>query len=135
MQEPNQLLRELPSVDRLLSAPHAEVLLSRFNRSYVTTHCRAVLDELRSALRQGKKVKIENDSIFNQLEQRIARDSQSKLHRVINATGTILHTNLGRAALAQSAIDALILAATQSINLEYDVERGGRGRRETIIEE
>jgi len=103
------LLRELPSVDHLLHHPKSEPLLARLNRDYVTQQCREILDELRSAIRQGKSVgakELAEESILSQLETRIGLDREPKLIRVINATGTVLHTNLGRAVLPQPAIDA-----------------------------
>jgi L-seryl-tRNA(Ser) seleniumtransferase len=137
MSKANELLRELPSVDRLLNAPRGEALLQRFNREYVVRHCRRALDNVRSSVRRGgaPNAAIDVESILNQIEEDIAADSKSKLQRVVNATGTILHTNLGRAGLPQAAIDAISLAASHTINLEYDLTKGGRGRRETVIED
>ena len=131
------LLRELPSVDHLLHHPKSEPLLARLNRDYVTQQCREILDELRSAIRQGKSVgakELAEESILSQLETRIGLDREPKLIRVINATGTVLHTNLGRAVLPQPAIDALCRVGSSAVNLEYDLAQGERGRREEMIE-
>jgi L-seryl-tRNA(Ser) seleniumtransferase len=131
------LLRELPSVDRLLSHPKSNSLLARFNRDYVIRQCRATLDELRVHIREGKSVaaeELEEESILARLEERMDLESESRLIRVINATGTVLHTNLGRALLSEAAIDAVCRAGRNPVNLEYDVVRGGRGKREDMIE-
>ena len=130
-------LRELPSVDHLLHHPKSEPLLARLNRDYVTQQCREILDELRSAIRQGKSIgakELADESILSRVKMRIDVDREPKLIRVINATGTVLHTNLGRALLPQPAIEALCRVAGCSINLEYDLSQGERGRREEMIE-
>jgi len=130
-------LRDLPSVDRLLGHPKVGPLLSRFRRDYVTAQCRHILNELRHALRQGGAVDataLEDDAIVARLTGRLEQGQAPALTRVVNATGTVLHTNLGRALLPQAAIDALTLAAAHPVNVEYDVARGERGRRETPIE-
>jgi L-seryl-tRNA(Ser) seleniumtransferase len=131
-----QLLRELPSIDQLLKHPRAEALLTRYNRDYVTGHCRAALDELRAAIRResGQVSATSNDAICQRVEKRIERDSGPGHVRVVNATGTILHTNLGRALLSQAAIDAMLEVADRPINLEFDLAAGKRGKREETLE-
>ncbi len=131
-----RLLRELPSIDQLLKHPRAEALLARYNRDYVTGHCRAALDELRAAIRQesGQGTAVSNDAICQRVEQRIERESGPGHVRVVNATGTILHTNLGRALLSQAAIDAMLEVADRPINLEFDLAAGKRGKREETLE-
>src|SRR5262245_56313259 len=131
-------LRDLPAVDRLLAHPSTQALLAGLKREYVVQQCRAILDELRRAIRQGEALEpdaLEEEAILTSLEQRLERARKPGLKRVINATGTVLHTNLGRAQLPQSAVDAIVLAAANAVNLEYDVERGERGKREHVIEE
>jgi L-seryl-tRNA(Ser) seleniumtransferase len=137
MSSPSDLLRELPSVDRLLNHAGSAPLLTRFNRDYVTEQCRALLDELRSAIRQGQAVaarEIEEQTIVTRLEKRLAAAVEPKLDRVVNATGTVLHTNLGRALLPQAAIDAVARVSAYPVNLEYDLEQGERGKRENVVE-
>jgi L-seryl-tRNA(Ser) seleniumtransferase len=130
------LLRDLPSVDRLLNHERCGILLLRYNRDYVVEKCRAVLDDTRAAVRRGKSQAdaLSEDAIINQVEQRIDNDSQPGHIRVINATGTILHTNLGRAVLPQAAIEAMTEVAAHPINLEYDLAAGKRGKREEVLE-
>jgi L-seryl-tRNA(Ser) seleniumtransferase len=130
------LLRELPSIDQLLKHARSEALLARYNRHYVAGHCRAALDELRTAIRKnhGQAVDLSDDAIFDRVEKRIWLDTRPGHIRVVNASGTILHTNLGRALLAQAAIDAMIEVADHPINLEFDLAAGKRGKREETLE-
>ena len=137
MEAGKNLLRELPSVDRLLNHPRCRPLLARTSREYVTQQCRELLDELRAAIRTGKTPAngdIGEEFILTRLSERIAAAGGSKLVRVVNATGTILHTNLGRALLPQAAIDAAARAGESPVNLEYDLEKGARGKREEMVE-
>ena len=128
------LLREIPSVDRLLKHARCEILLTRYNRDYVTQKCREALDQLRAAIRQGKGAASGDDALISQVEARIAAESRPGHIRVVNATGTILHTNLGRALLAPEAIDAMTAVGSYPVNLEYDLAAGKRGRREETLQ-
>jgi len=130
------LLRELPSVDRLLNHERCGILLLRYNRDYVAEKCRAVLDATRNALRQGKSRPgaVSESALLDQVECRIDAESRPGHIRVINATGTILHTNLGRAVLPQAAIEAMTEVAAHPVNLEYDLAAGKRGKREEVLE-
>jgi len=131
------LLRELPSVDQLLSHQRSAFLLTRFNRPFLTKQCRAVLDEVRNAIREGAPLSVQDldcDTILGKLVRKVESEEQAALSRVINATGTILHTNLGRAPLAAEAIKAIRLVADQAVTFEYDAARGERGKRELALE-
>jgi len=133
-----EAFRELPPVNRLLAHPRTERLLVRFNREYVVQGCRDILDELRRVIAQGHVVDpaaLEMDAILDRLESRLSTAADARLQRLVNATGTVLHTNLGRALLAQAAVDAVLQAATHPVNLEYDLVQGQRGRREQVIED
>jgi L-seryl-tRNA(Ser) seleniumtransferase len=133
----HDLLRELPSVDRLLSHAQGRALCDRFNREFLLKCCRAVLDQCRTSIREGKSVRAEDldeAAILQRVEELIQANERPALERVVNATGTVLHTNLGRALLAREAVDAVRLAAEHPVNLEYDVARGTRGRREQLLE-
>jgi len=129
------LLRELPSIDRLLNHARCAALLTRYNRDYVTQKCRAALDQLRANIRQGKSQLLNDDAILDQVEAQIEVESRPGHIRVINATGTILHTNLGRALLSQAAIDAMVAVAGKPVNLEYDLAAGKRGKREETLQQ
>jgi len=138
MEPLKHLLRELPSVDRLLKHPGSEALLARFRRDYVTRRYREALEELRRSLRQGKSLDpndLKEDAILTRVANLIASQSEANLTPVVNATGTVLHTNLGRALLPKEAIEAVVQAGTHPVNLEYDLARGKRGKREESIEE
>jgi L-seryl-tRNA(Ser) seleniumtransferase len=131
-----QLLRELPSIDSLLKHSRCEALLTRYNREYVTQQCRGVIDRLRAEIRQSRTngIDVTDTAILDRIEERIAMDGRPGHVRVINATGTILHTNLGRALLCQAAIDAMMEVADHPINLEFDLAAGKRGKREETLE-
>ena len=131
------LLRELPSIDYLLKHARCQSLLTRYNREYVTQNCRVVIDQLRMEIRQSRSATVEigEDNILERIESRIFADSRPGHVRVVNATGTILHTNLGRALLSRPAIDAMIEVADHPINLEFDLAAGKRGKREEALQD
>jgi L-seryl-tRNA(Ser) seleniumtransferase len=136
-EQATHLLRELPSVDRLLKHPRCEALLARYNRDFLIQKCRDALDQARIEIRHGKSSAadaVKCETIAARVEAQVAAESQPCLVRVVNATGTILHTNLGRALLSQAAIDAVVAVAGSPVNLEYDLTAGKRGRREETIE-
>jgi len=137
MEAGKSLLRELPSIDRVLSHPGCQALLAGTSREYVTRQCREILDEIRAAIRDGKAPigELGEEAVLARLAARIGQARHSKLVSVVNATGTILHTNLGRALLSQDAIDAAVRAGQYAINLEYDLATGSRGDRDSLVEE
>lgn len=129
------LLRALPSVEKLLTSSSLQSLLRRYSRAYVTDTVRTVLTALRQEILAGAVVvRIEEDEIVRRVTAAIARDDRSPLRSVVNATGTVLHTNLGRALLAQAAIDEVVRVAATPVTLEYDLSEGGRGDRDEVIE-
>jgi L-seryl-tRNA(Ser) seleniumtransferase len=127
----NSLLRQIPAVDELLGREALRALENRVGRRLVVDATRKVLQGLRARISSGSL-----DSVSTEmLEEEIVAETQSaaefSLRRVINATGVILHTNLGRAPLAQEAARHLAETATQYSNLEYDLNIGERGKRDT----
>ena len=137
MKPDKNLLRELPSVDRVMTHPATAPLLERFSRPFVTETLRGLIDELREVIKSGRGVppdRLQDESIITDLEKKLVRAARPGMVRVVNASGTILHTNLGRALLSEAAADAVALAARHPINLEYDLDRGKRGQREAAIE-
>ena len=123
--------REIPSVDALLASPEFEPILKGFPRQLVVTVTRIVIEEIRNRLLAGDK-DIEPDGLDYYARMvliRLGKETMPSLRGVINATGVVLHTNLGRAPLAEVAADAMAAAARGYSNLEYDVELGKRGSR------
>jgi L-seryl-tRNA(Ser) seleniumtransferase len=120
----------LPSVDRLLHSGAAAVLIETHGRAEVTDAIRAVLAELR---RNGGGDTGEA-AILERTSARLAAGAAPSLRPVFNLTGTVLHTNLGRAVLPPEALDAVVAAAGAPTNLEYDLEGGKRGDRDDHLE-
>ena len=133
-------LRALPSVDALLRTPEAAALRERVGAARLTAFARAVTEGLREELRgdahDGKKTR---EELLTEAGQRLLRaveaDASRSLRRVINATGVVLHTNLGRAPLSEAARRAVSREAAGYCTLEYDSEAGSRGRRGGRVEE
>jgi L-seryl-tRNA(Ser) seleniumtransferase len=127
-------LRALPGVDRLLTHPATAPLLGQFSRALVARHCRDVLADARESIRRGGAVPDDRE-IVDRVTARLHTTRTAPLQQVVNATGTVLHTNLGRASLPHAALQALAAAASGPVNLEYDLDAGARGRREALVEE
>jgi L-seryl-tRNA(Ser) seleniumtransferase len=134
---PDSALRNLPSVDAVLAGAEGAGLLNRYSRTAVTDAVRAVLREARRTLRSngaGTSTVPEIETILAAVTEHLRAAERPSLRRVINATGVVLHTNLGRAALPDAAVAALTEAARWPVNLEYDVELGRRGERDQHTE-
>jgi L-seryl-tRNA(Ser) seleniumtransferase len=130
--EPSARLREIPSLDELLGRPRLLAVAETAGRSVVTQAARLILGEIREQLKSDPALAGAVDP--GAIELRIAANVESLLSpslvRVINATGVILHTNLGRAPLSAAAAAQIAEAATHYSNLEYDIESGERGKRD-----
>ncbi len=128
-------LASLPSVDRLLRASWATTLIADYGRLPVTDAIRAVLVELRANGSAAALATAIDDSILRvHVARRLEAITQPSLRRVFNLTGTVLHTNLGRARLAEAATAAVAIAAARPSNLEFDLAEGGRGDRDAHVE-
>jgi L-seryl-tRNA(Ser) seleniumtransferase len=125
-------LRQIPSVDELLAAPLLAELVARGNRALLVDAARAVLERRREAIAAGPRETVlpSRDALAQAVHREIAHILEPSLRRVINATGVILHTNLGRAPLSLAAIERIRNTAGGYTNLEYDLETGARGRRD-----
>ena len=135
MKKPHPLLRALPSVEKLLAAPALQPILARYNRTYITDLIRQTLETLRRDILSGAHTApLAEHDLVERITTRLHSEDQSPLRSVINATGTVLHTNLGRALLAQAAVDEVVRAASTPVTLEYDVSRAGRGDRDDLVE-
>jgi len=124
------LLRKIPKVDDILKHGEWKKLVTKYPENIAKDALRTTLDELRTSIKEGKKISIPRiDSIVEATGKKAALTTAPGLKRVINGTGVIIHTNLGRSLLAKSAIDAITNAASHYINLEYDLTKGERGDR------
>jgi L-seryl-tRNA(Ser) seleniumtransferase len=127
-------LRNLPSIDKLLKTEAANTLIAQFGRPLVLDAFRSILDAARTAFRQTQQIPSEQD-IFKQAETLLQAWTAPTLRPVINASGVIVHTNLGRAPLSKTAIQAATDVALGYSNLEYDLDKGRRGSRLLHAEE
>jgi len=132
------LYRKLPSVDELLRTPVIANLISREGPAAVTESARVVLSRLReeigTALLDGESLDLALSGIASAVERELRQALRYSLRTVINATGVILHTNLGRAPLSHAAIDHIREIAGAYSNLEFDTETGERGKRDIHVD-
>jgi len=134
---PKAAPKDLPSVDRLLRLPRASALVAEHGHTLVAGEARALLDGLRADALAGRLASsaIADPALQAALDERIEARLAPRLKPVINLTGTVIHTNLGRALLADSAVQHLLATLAGPNNLEYDLASGGRGDRDAIVEE
>jgi L-seryl-tRNA(Ser) seleniumtransferase len=134
----SKLYRELPSVDELLHTPAVAALAASHGTAAVTDAAREVLSSLRGEIASGlldeSGLGIALSGIAGVVEEQVRQAMQYSLRPVINATGVILHTNLGRAPLAESVFEHIRETAGCYSNLEFDIERGERGKRDVHVE-
>jgi L-seryl-tRNA(Ser) seleniumtransferase len=142
--EQSELLRQIPSVDELLAQPRIAELTKRVDRNLVVEVTRTVLADLRARIAGDASAAVlaeisalgsDPASLEDRITSLVERILSRSLQPVINATGVILHTNLGRAPLPESAVDEFRRTATQYCNLEYDLEAGVRGKRDVHVAE
>ena len=126
-------LSKLPSVSRLLDDPQLAPLLELHGHRMLTRAVRSALDEVREGARVGAAIPDAAELIAG-IAHAVHALSQPRLRAVFNLTGTVLHTNLGRAPLPEEAVEAAALAARNPCALEYDLENGGRGDRDDILD-
>jgi L-seryl-tRNA(Ser) seleniumtransferase len=137
--EQSELLRQIPSVDELLAQPRLAELAKRVDRNLVVEVTRTVLADLRAritgeiapvVLAEISALASDPTNLEKRITTLVEQILSHSLQAVINATGVILHTNLGRAALPESVVEEFRRTATQYSNLEYDLEAGARGKRD-----
>ncbi|MDB6181291.1 L-seryl-tRNA(Sec) selenium transferase [Paracoccus fistulariae] len=125
-----QGFRRLPAVDQFLKSDPGQALIEMHGRQMVTGALRAELDAARAAIRDGAQAQALADALPIRVAERLDLDSRSQLRPILNLTGTVLHTNLGRAILSDQAISAASAAMASPLALEFDLETGGRGQRD-----
>jgi L-seryl-tRNA(Ser) seleniumtransferase len=124
------LLRQIPAVDELLNLQSLRELEGRVGHRLVVEVTRKVLQSLRERISRGSLASVSMEWLEGEILREAEATTELSLQSVINATGVILHTNLGRAPLAPEALAHLVQAAAGYSNLEYDLERGERGQRD-----
>lgn len=135
----DELYRLLPQVDEVLRTPTYAALSAQFGRAAVQQALREELQHLRQTIAAGKTkasdIALAIDNLKDALPKRILKHARQSLRRVVNGTGVLLHTNLGRAPLAPSAIQAIVEAARGYSTLEYNLEQKERGSRQDHVRE
>ena len=134
----SEIFRELPSVDEVVRMAEAVALASINGSAAVTDAARAVLaglrEEISSGLLDSAGLQIALSGLGRGIEEQLRRELSHSLRAVINATGVILHTNLGRAPLGASALKHICEIAGSYSNLEFDIESGARGKRDVHVD-
>ena len=129
--------KDLPSIDRLLRADGVAELIAEHGHTLVAAQARLLLDGLRTRALAGAldAAAVQPAALAAGLSEGIAQRLAPNMKRVLNLTGTVIHTNLGRALLADSALQAVLSMMAGPNNLEYDLASGQRGDRDSIVEE
>lgn len=130
----NHLLSKVPSVDKVLRDEGCQLLLQKHGHNLVTEFIRSTLETIRTSLGEAGTTLPDMQDLLAQVEERLNSQLNPGLLAVFNLSGTVLHTNLGRAGLPQEAIDAIVTTAAGASNLEFDLSSGERGDRDNHIE-
>ena len=126
-------LRDLPSVSAVLNTSAATVLLERYGQKALTDAVRATIEVARAALQEGAGGVPTAERLVLESRARLERDDRSRSRPLFNLSGTVLHTNLGRAVLAESAVEAAVAAMQNPVALEFDLTTGKRGERDDHV--
>lgn len=129
------LYRHLPATDRLLRDASFEPLLNRYGHTRVVSTLRTLQNDARRAIGEEGILPEWNDNWAQAVQARLEQRQAGALQPVFNLTGTVLHTNLGRAQQAEEAIDAVTQAMRSPVTLEYDLDGAGRGHRDRALAE
>ena len=131
-----ELLRKLPKIDEMLQDEHLIFFTEIMPRQVVVETLREVIDMVRREIIDGRREEIPAvEELAGLVKQRVFEEQGKSLRRVINATGVVLHTNLGRANLSRRACESVLEAAGYYSNLEYDIKKGSRGSRHDHVEQ
>ncbi|WP_028224155.1 L-seryl-tRNA(Sec) selenium transferase [Paraburkholderia ferrariae] len=142
----NALLARVPAVERVIASAAAQPLIAEYGRTQVLAAIRATLERWRQdvqangqggvpATGQGEAEPFAPERAIGEAGRYLAQRAQGRLRPVFNLTGTVLHTNLGRALLPDAAVAAVVQALTQPANLEFDLATGKRGDRDDLIDD
>ncbi|MDA8480707.1 L-seryl-tRNA(Sec) selenium transferase [Citrobacter sp. Awk 4] len=131
--ETRSLYSQLPAIDRLLRDSAFHALRDTHGHTQVVELLRQMLNEAREMIRDAQALPVWSENWAQEAKARLEKESQSALRPVFNLTGTVLHTNLGRAIQAQEAIDAVADAMRSPVTLEYDLDDAGRGHRDRAL--
>jgi L-seryl-tRNA(Ser) seleniumtransferase len=138
-EEQQRLVRQIPGVDRLLEAASGQPFSDGVPQSVLVRSIRVLVDESRAAILAGDPSvtpeTLSEGRMIEALAPKVIQAMSLKLQRTINATGVVIHTNLGRSLLARQAIDNLAVISSRYSNLEYDLARGQRGSRYSAVEQ
>lgn len=135
MEDRRELLRKIPKIDEVLQDERLFFFTESTPRSVIVDSVREVIEELRKDILEGKRNQVgTKETLMTEIVARITGKKKKSLRRVINATGVVLHTNLGRANLSDKACESIMDVARNYTNLEYDVKRGSRGSRHDHVE-
>ena len=128
-------LSQLPSVDECIKSPFGEEWLLKYYRNIIVRSVRETIDSKRKELLDGADPDISIDTIAAEIEETIVRHSEYKLRPLINASGVVIHTNLGRSILSDKALENIVSTAGSYSNLEYEIAKGKRGKRYAHIKD
>ncbi|MFA4919317.1 MAG: L-seryl-tRNA(Sec) selenium transferase [Thermodesulfovibrionales bacterium] len=133
MREKREMLADLPSVDEILKTQQCIEWLKTFPRKFVLQGVREAIDCRRKGILEGADTDLSEEVIMADIENNIQRLSSYSLKPLINATGVVIHTNLGRSILSEKILDNIRKVSVNYSNLEYDIEKGKRGKRYTHV--
>ncbi len=129
MHETQQLLSGIPSVDEILKSPRGIDMLRRYPRRFVLQGIREGIDQRRREILAGRSADLSEEILFAEIEKIVEGLSALSLRPLINATGVVIHTNLGRSTLSARALENIVRVSESYSNLEYDIDAGRRGKR------
>lgn len=133
--DPAPLLKKIPSMTLLLEKPEFEKLAYMNSRKYLVNVIRKLLADKRKTILSGHEPNLDLPSLWKEIESRLKAKDEYHLRRVINGTGVVVHTNLGRSLLAPQALNRIQTTARYYSNLEFDLEAGHRGSRYSHVED
>ncbi len=138
-EQQRHLLRLLPAVDRVIALAQSENGFERVPTSVVVGSIRTVIEAQRRRIREGNgtltEAELTDAAIMERVKETVRLTMRPNLRRVVNATGIVVHTNLGRSLLAREAVENIVTVAAGYSNLEYDLAQGKRGSRYAAVQD